>query len=124
MAPIHLGKLVEKALTRKWYLAGHEPGNRFSTGLDDNDDVLLEFTLNYADHYTLRVRAHQEIGFWHYDEGSGRGRKELRPLAKHLLERFGRTTGGHLSDIKFFTLEDYNGVLDKKLTADDINARL
>ena len=124
MAPIHLGKLVEKALTLKWSLAEYEPGNRFSTSLDDADDVLLEFTLNYADHYTLRVRAHQEIGFWHYDEKSGRGRKELQPLAKYLLERFGRTTGGHLGDIPFFTLEDYNGVLDKEVTADDINARL
>ena len=121
MAPINLGKLVKKALKRKWYIAGYKPGNRFSASLDDNDDVHLEFIFNHADNYILRARAHQEIGFWHYDERSKRGRKELKPLAEHLLERFG---GGYMNT-PFYTIPEFIlPMFDKKVTADDVNARL
>lgn len=121
MAPINLGKLVEKALALDWSIAGYKPGNRFSTSLDGKHEINLMFTFNFADNYTLRVRTHQEVGFWHYDERSGRGRKELKPLAKHLLEKF---NGGYMNTPFYSTPEFVFSLSDKKLTADDINARL
>lgn len=116
MAPINLGKLVEKALTRRWYLDGFKPGNRFSTSLDDKRDILLEFTFNYENNYTLRVRAEKELGFWHYDGRSKRGRSELYPLAQHLLERF--------PEQRRYIHLDSACVFEEALTADGINARL
>ncbi len=114
MAPINLGKLVEKALTRRWSSDMYK--NSFCAFLDNKEDAMLEFTFNYETNYALRIKARKELGFWHYDERSGRGRKELYALAQHLLERFPEQC--RQSIISDSTL------IFKALTADDINERL